>query len=740
MNRIRRVVLVTTLFLVFFAVGNATPVLFDQLPKNNSYFGRGSVYFYVNITSTGLDTNNVWLSLTSEDAYLNNESWDNYTMQCSQYATDNWLCTKSVSFSIAGSDTLEFFYFTAKDTDYGNLGNSTSPLRFKIDRTPPEISFIHPKNYTYVFGNTSINISATDSVSGINTSSAQFSAAGSVWSPMTSLTGYLNTYTYANDQIISVRARAADNVGNYNMSEVNITIDNEIPSLLVTSPVTGSILNDDKLFSVNVSDRFSGVNTTRVTYFINQSYPLVCSGNVCSSTVKTKNFGDGDYNIPFTVYDNAGNSNSSIVLVTFRNSRPSVILTPKNYVKDDITFTAAIVMPGGIITAVNLIVNATQSLSTAMSCNPGFTQCTYPFNTKTFTDGIYDLRASASNVLGYDIKDTGTLVIDNTNPEIIIESANYTKAILTINVRVNDPNGDSQKVSYTILGVPKLMSCLQQNDVLYCTSQYDFSPLADGPYNITIAATDRLDHATVKSKIIFVDKNPPEFRSLKITPLNPGLPTNVSLEADIVDQGSAVKSVSSSINSPTTTVSTNLVHTSSNWTARVSATSMGAYQVDLTAVDENGNSVTFDNVGYFYLGQLSCGDGVCQSSENYCLCQMDCYAPTCTTGSVDCRSGIPTCLSSSGTVTGSSAANTTSAAGGSSTTNAPSSTTVPGKNVPDAVKTKETITVRELVETLTVVNPVPTSIVIALVIAALVFFKFRKNLKKKEKVDSFFSK
>ncbi|MFA4819432.1 MAG: hypothetical protein WC613_00565, partial [Candidatus Aenigmatarchaeota archaeon] len=644
------------------------------------------------------------------------------------------ICTKSVSFSIAGSDTLEFFYFTAKDIDYGNLGNSTNPLVFKIDRSPPEITFIHPKNYTYVFGNTTLNISANDKVSGVNMSSTQFSAAGSPWSPMANLTGYLNTLVYANNQTISVKARASDNVSNVGIAEVNVTIDNEIPSLLVTSPVSHEILNDDELFSVNVSDQFSGVNTTRVTYFINQSYSLACSGNVCSSTVKTKTFADDDYNITFTVYDVAGNSNSSVVPVTFRNSRPFVILTPKNYAKENITFTATITRPGGIITAVNLIVNATQSLSTAMSCNSGFTQCTYPFNTKTFADGIYDLRASASNVLSYDIKDTGTLIIDNTNPEIIIESANYTKAILTINVRVNDPNGDSQKVSYTILGVTKLMSCLQQSDVLYCTSQYDFSSLADGPYNVTIAATDKLDHTTAKSKIIFVDKNPPEFRSLKITPLNPSSPTNVSIQAEIMDKGSNVKSASVSITNPTFSLNTDLVQLSGNWTRTFRATSVGAYKVDLIAADENGNSITFGNVGYFYLGQLSCGDGVCQSNENYCLCQMDCYAPTCSTGAVDCRSGIPTCPLGSGSVSKANTTNTTS------TTGASSSTTVPGKNVPDTNGIGQTEgNGQGLADMLSVITPLPVGIIIIIVIAALIIFKFRKSFKKKEKVNSFFS-
>ena len=737
MDYTRQVVLVTALFIMFFAVGNAAPLMFDPLPANDSYFGRGSVYFYINITSASLDTNNVWLSLISEDAYMNNESWDKYTMQCTQYATDNWICTKSVSFSIAGSDTLEFFYFTAKDTDYGNLGSPTSPLRFKIDRTPPKITFIHPKNYTYVFGNTTLNISAIDEVSGLNLSSTQFST-GSAWSPMVGMTGYLNTYPYANNQLISVKVRAADNVGNYNTDEVNVTIDNEIPLLLVTSPASHDILNDDELFSVNVSDQFSGVNTTRVTYFINQTYPLACSGNVCSATVKTKNFADNDYNIIFTVYDLAGNSNSSVVSVTFRNSRPFVTLTPKNYAKDSITFTAAITRPGGIITAVNLVVNATQSLSTAMSCDSGFTQCTYPFNTKNYADGIYDLRAVASNVLSYDIKDTGTLIIDNTNPEIIIESANYTKATLTINVRVNDPNGDSQKVSYTILGVTKLMSCLQQSDILYCTSQYDFSSLADGPYNVTISATDKLDHATAKSKIIFVDKNPPEFRSIKITPLNPIYPTNVTIQAEILDQGSAVKSVSASVTNPTFSVNTDLVSTLGNWTKTFSATSTGAYQVALTALDENGNSAT-SNAGYFYIGQLSCGDGVCQSNENYCLCQMDCYAPTCSTGSVDCRSGIPTCVSGSGS-SSSSGSGGTRTTNTTSTTGAAGSTTVPGKNSPDTIVTEKTSTIKELVETLLVVNPLPVSIVIGIAIAALLIFKFRKRFKKKENVNSFFSK
>ena len=95
---------------------SSSPFLYNPLPLNNSLFSGGEIEFKINITEENLNSSSVTFHIISLDAYLQNESWENYTMNCSSYDTSKWICSKKLSFPVVGSDTTELFYFEAKNT------------------------------------------------------------------------------------------------------------------------------------------------------------------------------------------------------------------------------------------------------------------------------------------------------------------------------------------------------------------------------------------------------------------------------------------------------------------------------------------------------------------------------------------------------------------------------------------------------------------------------------------------
>jgi hypothetical protein len=67
--------------------------------------------------------------------------------------------------------------------------------------------------------------------------------------------------------------------------------------------------------------------------------------------------------------------------------------------------------------------------------------------------------------------------------------------------------------------------------------------------------------------------------------------------------------------------------------------------LDITATDESGNSASFENVSSYFVGSTTCGNGICDQEENYCICPGDCSPPSCSSNEqVSCESGLPACV------------------------------------------------------------------------------------------------
>ncbi len=499
------------------SVALAAPFLHDPFPSNNSYTGGGTGVISINITDDNLNTSSVLLRIISLNAYQQGESWDVYSMPCAGSPAE-WNCTKSLSFAIAGSDTTELFYFEANDTDgiYGGHGTSSNPLRFTLDRNPPVISFASPVNGSYASGNKTIAITVSDSSSGVNSNTVQYSTDGSQWTTMsnstqTSFSSIWNTTIFSDNQTVILRTRASDIIGNTITERINVTVDNKFPELTIISPSPTTLVGSSEL-KVNVSDYHSGVDLANVKYNVGPlNGALGCSGTkwnaTCTAVLSTSSLSDGNYSLNFTVTDSAGNLRKASVEIKTKNTQPAITISePANnaFLRGTILIKAALANAEGSVSSVQVSLEKSgNTTANTMTCEANFTACNYSLDTALFSDYGYTIKVKAVNSLNADISASIAATIDNTKPSIaIIQPATDVKGDFEIKADVTDDNVDKSKVAFKLSTSGPLTCTVQTASKLICSTTFNSKQLADGKYSLEVSATDKAGNSFTASKEI----------------------------------------------------------------------------------------------------------------------------------------------------------------------------------------------------------------------------------------------
>jgi hypothetical protein len=428
---IMKSLVITLLVLILLpSIARAVPSLYNPLPLNNSIFSGGEIEFSINITEPDLNVSSVILHIISEDAYLQNESWENYTMSCTNYEAANWNCSIKKSFPTVGSDTVELFYFEAMDNS-GNTGlngtsNISDSLRFSLDRKAPLIEFINPKNSTWVSGIEDIELNIYDALSGVNYSTVNYSFDDVHWfntTPSTYFSATWNTTGLANNQTVTIYAKASDNVNNMNETSINVTVDNELPVITILNPAQNQILKLAVTFAINASDSYSGISSATFSIGgITEKMDCIGSNNsTCTKLFDTFTIPDGIYTMNFSVTDNAGNTNTSSVQVEVANIISSItIVYPYNnsIVRNVITLRASLSDPTDVNEVKYLLSQSGNILeNNTMSCTWDYSSCIASLNTTQYQDGQYFVMVrSISSQKGILSNSSIVLIFNNTVP------------------------------------------------------------------------------------------------------------------------------------------------------------------------------------------------------------------------------------------------------------------------------------------------------------------------------------
>jgi len=532
MKKISLILVLATSLLIFISPAHATPILYNPFPADGSYVGYVEKQpFYINITESNLNTNNATLYVISLDYYKEGGQWDSHKMNCTGSAP-SWTCSFNKSLVIVGSETVELFYFEASDYS-GNTnssGNQTNPWRFTVDIKPPDITFENPKNETYVSGMENITLTVSDTASGVNKSSVMYSFDNSTWFSMTVNTHYTakwSTTSLANNETTYVYARARDMVGNEAKKRINVTVDNELPSIFVIEPKVGKKVSGIIFLEINVRDIYSGINASYVKYAVDSiERNMDCSGTAnnytCDEYFDTRSVGDGTHTINFYVKDNADNLNSASVQVVVDNTVLSASITnPTNnaYVRGITPVNVTLTHPEkseGIKVRIN-------NIWYNMICTGA--NCSYSWNTVSLADGPQTVFVNATSNLTYLVYSSVSVTVDNTKPQLLIDSPAagevngtvYPKVIVTDNYGVVDT-----KTIFNISTFSLSMACSRQEGgkKYTCGGNFNTKILIDGNYVLFFYTEDLAGNQNYTSVVLSVKNQITNITATTTTLLN----------------------------------------------------------------------------------------------------------------------------------------------------------------------------------------------------------------------------
>ena len=654
-----------SIILIFLPSLSKAITILGFTPINGTYITGGRVYeFTINFSLTISNFSSIQnvganLHFGSQEVWPENRSI--YNMSCISLNETHGTCFKEVEISAAESGTKEYFYFEVwEDGNITNLGNVTNPLVIIIDRLPPMIEPLENINNTYVSSNRVISIKIYDQHAGVDFSSVRaFSIINgepilhNISLKEDNLTWHLivNTSRFENNSTIPLYVNASDILGNRNTTFLGeVLVDNEIPSIEIIAPKEQEEIRGIYLLNLSVNERYSGLKMAsfKISWL---SIDANCSKDEdkysCIALLNTSLLSDGNYSLEAYTIDYANNTASASIEISINNKKPSILLQAPQYARGVVEINASITSRKDIVEEVLLNISNNEF---RMNCSNDFSFCTYNLNTTRFSDGVYSILAYAKNKFNYSVITTSQMIIDNTPPSILFTqdfSQTYVKGNFSFLIVVVDEfELNDESVAIRMQEREIKMSCnpTLQGRKLNCGAIVDTSFLQDGKRNITFLAMDKAGNIVRKDAEINIDNLGPEILFLIIDPTYSPEPSLVNFKAEFKDKGSDVKWAKLIIRAKDRNYTLSLENRSS-WIASQLFVTSGIHYVDVQASDINDNEVYHRDVGYFYIGLLPCGNGVCDEFENYCLCKNDCLPIVCESNeTIDCSSGIPRCV------------------------------------------------------------------------------------------------
>ncbi len=383
------------------------------------------------------------------------------------------------------------------------------------DTTPPTVTIDEPENNSVVGGMVTIQVTSSDE----NPDTTWLTIDGNTvatWSGAGTFTYNWDTTSYSDGehQIVAYANDTAGNIGSYN---VTVTVDNTPPSVTIDQPQNESYVKGTITIQVTSDD--SHPNTTWLEIDGNIVDSWSGSGTFTYSW-DTTSVNDGTHQIIAYANDSVGNLANYSIVVTVDNTPPDVSITdPQN---------------NSLVSGtVNIQVNSSDQNpdTTWLEINGTVVQTwsgegtfTYPWDTTSYSDGVYEIVAyandSAGNVKSYKIY----VEVDNTPPSVAIDSpANNSVVSGTVDVMItsSDPHNDTTWL--TING-----TVVQTwNGAGTFTYSWDTTTYENGYYELIAYANDTLGNTNSYRIIVQVSN---EGLTVSITS-----PSNNSVVGGVVD-------------------------------------------------------------------------------------------------------------------------------------------------------------------------------------------------------------
>ncbi|TFG83673.1 MAG: hypothetical protein E4H20_04965 [Spirochaetales bacterium] len=326
-------------------------------------------------------------------------------------------------------DTTQLLEGPHTITVYGSRDNPSalSPdttVSFTVDQTIPSVAIDLPASGSYLKGNVSFSGTATDDngVSGVDIS---FNG-GSVWTNTVGTLSWNLAYdtTAVPDGARTVIVRAKDITGLSGTTSIPVVIDNNDPTVSITTPVTGITANSVIHFIGTASDGV-GVEKVELQFGTSSSFVTVNGTTSWNLDVDPALYDNGSYAVTVRATDFAANSAQNSINVKVDKNLPVLsgiggIVASQHY-KGIIAISGSSsdADVGDTITDIQVKAGA-GAFVTASGFTPGNAAWTHDLDTAGFPNGATAVTLRVTDNWGGNTDTVFNVTFDNAAPSVAI--------------------------------------------------------------------------------------------------------------------------------------------------------------------------------------------------------------------------------------------------------------------------------------------------------------------------------
>ena len=435
-------------------------------------------------------------------------NYGSFTIATSGGAVVNYLSGSGTGSFLAQAGTT--YTMSVNGGSAGNegavaYGSGSGAVNYLLeDRIPPTVAITSPANGSFVKGSITVNINAHDENEVAGTA---LYLDGKLLS-----SDLIDTTAYPNGSCHTLQAKATDEAGNVGTSNlINITVDNQPPSLTITSPAANSRVSDTVTIQATATDN---IGVVKIELYIDGSLVNTLTSPPYQYSWNTT-WLSGSHTIQMIAYDPAGNTATQTETVTLDHITRS--LTAANGAPSQINF---VVSGSGVVNwqcnynatiynsapYFNILDNNSNTIVAQLSSGSGsFTAQTGTTYTINAYGGSYNLAPSGM-IYG---TMTGSVSFSDITPPTVNILINNNTAVnntvlngpLTVTASALDDNGIANVTKLTLLN-----SSGQGILDLLANSSFGSDQYPDGNYAIqAIAYDDAMNQATATVNVTFAN-------------------------------------------------------------------------------------------------------------------------------------------------------------------------------------------------------------------------------------------
>jgi hypothetical protein len=605
----------TNIVYVLILNDDTPPNITNNNPQDNDFFVQGTTNQEISVDAEDPETGIKEVEFSHWNCSFNTTNPLEYLVE---FDCVNNTCSDTVDFSKYREGDIMCFQFEAVNNaeDSAILNGSVM-----LDNTPPTVNLIAPGNDSYSGSNTQFSFIADDNLA--STLECEMIINGNTINSVNAVNGELTNITYnianVSEGVQAWKILCYDQAGLYSSSESRVVvIDKTPPSIVLNSPADNSLIGDNVIIDIDVTDNYE---VDSVDY---------------STSLNSSELPEGANTLTVNAADKAGNTAEAEFIFNVDRTAPTIsLIYPANnaYSETNINFIFDIADNLDEVLNCSLYLNGTEQASQELN----LTQIANVSLTVPIGDYEWyvECQDDTGNLAATEIRNV--TITDLTSPDIesfdvvyVIRSEDY-----TVDVNITDISGiDVVEIQFN----GKHLNATENGNIYSAVIETDENnPLGD--YNVTVTANDtfgNMDSFTDTFTLL------PDYvinLALSQSTAEPGEDVTVSGTVSCDDGGAVSGSITLYL--PDETVNATITNGAfsysfnsadeGDYTIRaVIVTAEGIEHEGTAALDVEEPDVEINNNKRSTSSKKTrdwskyCGDGTCQTFEDYNNCPEDC--------------------------------------------------------------------------------------------------------------------